>query len=505
MTTAPNQVRALLRLRWQMVRVPGVRLAIALAGVLVLYLLEAAVTSTSRLSVPALATAVRLGPTAFLGFGVLAVVAPLTAGGGNEIFPPDQLVAYPVRPSTQFLGGLILAPVNLVWVLQLVVLAAETAYLCAGLPPGGSPLLGGVTTAMFVAALTVLGQAVAWLVVGLRQTVGGRRTVQVTALLVLAVGFFVVRTGSGPAFLDASPTHTVVRGVIAGGSGDLGRWAATTAGLLALLLTALLAGSRVCGWALRRPGDATVVGESRQVRRRRPGKSALHELVTVDRASVWRAPALRRGGLVLAVMPGLISAGGAVPWTSLVILPGLVAAGAGLLFGVNAFCLDASGAVWLASLPHAPGLVARAKVIVLTETVAGAVVVAAVAGSLRSPGLPTPAELSAIVAAAIACTAVVVATGMAMSVRHPHRAELRGPRDAVAPPGALAFASLRLAAPAALVGVVLEGAAQSGAAFLPPLLALPVVGVAWWSLRRSLRRYDDPLCRSRIVQTVSSG
>jgi hypothetical protein len=76
---------------------------------------------------------------------------------------------------------------------------------------------------------------------------------------------------------------------------------------------------------------------------------------------------------------------------------------------------------------------------------------------------------------ALTCTAVVVAQCLGASVRRPHRADLRSPRDAVAPPGALAYASLRLAAPTALVGLVLAAAAASGTWWLPLLCAVPPV------------------------------
>lgn len=496
-----SQLGALLSLRWRMIRSRRVRWVIRGAGLLLLYLLVVVARSSGVLERAALETAVKLAPQAFLGFGVLAVIAPLTAGGGNELFPADQLVAYPVRARTQFVGGLLLAPVNLVWVLQIFALVAETAFLTRG----GDAWLGAATTTLFVAALTVLGQALAWTVVGLRQTRNGRRLVGSLGAAVLVTGFLVVRSGAGNAVIDASPTRTVVSGVVAGAHEQLGRWALTTAGLLLILLVGLAVGWRTCGWALRRPGDAGAVREARPVRRRLERGGELRELVAVDRASVWRAPALRRGGIVLAVMPGLVAAGAAVPWQSLVVMPGLVAAGAGLLFGVNAFCLDGSGALWLASLPHDPALVARAKVIVLTETVLAAVVVAAAAGSLRSAGVPSAAVLSAIVASGVSCTALVVATAMAMAVRSPHRADLRGPRDAVAPPGALALASARLALPAGLVGIAFEGTAGSGAWWGPVLLAIPVLVGCWAWLRRSLNGYANPTVRARIVQVVSSG
>ena len=498
MTAARTQLVALLRLRWQLVRGAGLRVGLVATALFLLWLVQLVVTSSSALDAPTLATAVELAPSAYLGFGILALIAPLTSGGGNEIVPADQLVAYPVRPTTLFLGGLVLAPLNLVWVVQLLVLAAMTAYLTldTSLPRGA------LTTAAYVCCLTVLGQATAWLVVGLRQTRAGRRTVGAAAVLGLLAAVVTVRGGQGGAALAASPTHSIVRAVSADQPTS---WAVTTAVLLALVLLGLLLGFRLCGWALGRPGDAGSSRHLEPVRRRAPRRSALRELVAVDRASVWRAPALRRGGLVLAVLPGLIAAGAAVPWQSLIVLPGLVAAGAGLLFGVNAFCLDGSGALWLASLPHEPHLIARAKAVVLTETVLGAVVVAALAGSLRSPGSPTGAEVAGIVAAGLACTAVVVAQCLRASVRRPHHAELRGPRDAVAPPGALAFASALLATPTAFVGVIIAAAATTGEWWLPLGLGVPVILAAGLSLARTLRRYDDPVVRARVVQIVAAG
>ena len=501
MTGAVGQLRALLALRWQMARTPGLRMGLVLGAVGLGWLLTLVLGSGDGLDAPTLATALELAPTAYLGFGLLAVVAPLTAGGGNEVVPPDQLVAYPVRASTHFFGGLVLAPLNLVWVLQLLVLAAMTAYLTIG----GSLVRGALTSLAYVLALTVLGQALAWLVVGLRQTRRGRRVVTGAGLGLLGACLLVVRLGYGDAVLAASPTRAVVRGVVLGGAGEVLPWLVTTGTLLLALVLGLVVGARLCGWALGRPGDAGTGHRSGPVRRRAPQRSALRELVAVDRASVWRAPALRRGGLVLAVLPGLVAAGAAVPWESLVILPGLVAAGAGLLFGVNAFCLDASGAVWLASLPHDPALVLRAKAIVLTETVLAAVVIAAAAGSLRSPGSPTAAEVTAIVVSGLASTLVVVTIALAASVRHPHRADLKGPRDAVAPPGALALVSIRLAAPTAAVGVLIASSLEFGAWWWPLVFALPPALLCVLSLRRTVRRYADPVQRSRIVQVVSSG
>ncbi len=500
-TGAGVQLRALFHLRWQMVRSDGVRASLILIALGIGWLMLIVAQGAGALDPVRAATAVELAPEAFLGFGILALIAPLTAGGGNEIVPPDQLVAFPIRPRTQFLGGLVLAPLNLVWVLQILALIAVTVLLTAG----GSAALGALTTATYVTALTALGQAVAWGVVGLRESHRGRQVVASGGALLLLGLVVVVKAGLGGALLDHAPTGPVVAGVVAGAGGDWLRWGLTTGVLLTSTVALLHLGERACGWALRRPGDVGALRSSRSVRRRPARRSELRTLIALDRASVWRAPALRRGALVLAVLPGLAAGGAQVPWESLVVLPGLVAAGAGLLFGVNAFCLDASGAVFVASLPHDPRLVARAKALVLTETVLIAAVIAAVAGSLRSPGRPTTAVLVAIAVSALTCTAVVVARGMASSVRRPHKAELKGPRDAVAPPGALALASVHLAVPAGLVGLLLGGTAQSRIWWLPVAVAAPILLWCWLSLVRSFRTWADPVARSRIVSTVSAG
>jgi len=498
-TGAGTQVRALLLLRWQMTRAPGLRIAVVLTALGLGWLLQVVVAAAGGLDDPVLGTVVELAPSVYLGFAGLAVIAPLTAGGGNELVPPDQLVAYPVRAGTQFLGGLVLAPLNLVWLVQLVAVAALTAALTIG----GSLSAGALTSAAYVLAVTLAGQALAWTVVGLRLRRSGRRLVVAAGLCLLVGATLVVRSGRGGQVLDASPTRYVSRAVLAGGAGDHHVWLPVTGALLVAALAAGALGVAACGWALRRATDITGSGPSR-VRRRPERPGALRGLVAVDRASVWRAPALRRGGAVLLLLPGLLAAGAAVSWDSLVVLPGLVAAGAGLLFGINALSLDGPGAVWLASLPHDPALVLRSKAVVLTETVLAAVVAAALAGAARSPGTPTAGQLSAIAGSALVCTAVVVTLCLRLSVRHPHRAELRGPRDAVAPPGALALASARLALPTAVVGI-LFGAASHVNGLWPLLLALPLLALCALSLRRSLHRYADPQVRARIVQTVAAG
>lgn len=498
---AGRQLWALVRLRWTLVRSPLVRLGLLGAMAVAPVLGALVLLNRDAVEQPSLVAAVHAAPAAFLGFGVLAVLAPLTASG-SELVPSDQLVAYPVRPGTLFLSSLVLAPVNLVWVVQLLVLTAETGFLTLGQPYLAQ---GAVTTTLFVLACTGVGQALSWWLSGLRRVRRGRVLLRVAVVALAVAGVAVVRTGHAGAVLDHSFGPPVADAVAAGGRGDLGAWAPVTVVLLAVVLGALWLGVRACRWSLRRPNDLGGDRTARPVRRRAPAATAYQALLATDRASVWRAPALRRGALVLGIMPGLAAAGVGLPWRSLVFLPGLVAAGGGLLFGFNAFCLDGSGAVWLASLPHPPGLIARAKARVTAESVLLSAGLAAAVGSVRALGTPTATQLTALLATVVGCSWLVVAICLAHAVRRPYRADLTGPRDAVAPPGAMVLTSVKLVFPTAVLGAVLEASATAPQWWLPLVIALPVTALSSWSISTDLRRYDDPVRRARIVSVVSAG
>ena len=499
------QVRPLIALRWRMLRSARARKGfIALAALVPVLCLVAAVAAVT---VPRDRTfdVLLLAPSAYLTVALLTLLGPLIAGGGQELFPTGQLDAYPVTVSYPVLD----------------VTGAHTAQPRVDHParragradhvvadPGPGIGLSVLTCLIFLAAVTLAGQALAWYVVGVRQRAWGRRASWWLAVALAAAGAAIAVTGHLSAVLNHSPTTWVVIGAIngaAGGAAGYRSWATVTWTLVVAAWFAYRLGMRACAWSLRQPTGAGGASETGRVRRRGQSPSALRARLAVDRASVWRSSSLRRGLLVLGILPGAVAALAGLDWPSLVMLPGLVAAGAGLLFGVNVFCLDGSGAVWLASLPGDARVLFRAKAQVVGEVCAVAVALALVAGATRAGRPPTAAEAVALVGCAVVSVSRVVATCMGLSLLRPHHAQLLGPRDTPAPPGAMAAYSVRLAVSTTLVAVLFSGVSQTDDWRLPAALVVPFLLFSARRLVGSSRLWLDPTVRARVVATVASG
>lgn len=498
-TGAFAQLRALISLRRTMVRSRRGRFGfLSLALVVPLGLLAAASAGRFLPSARAFDLSL-LTPTVFLGFAGLSVLSPLAAGGGQDLYPAEQLVAYPVGATTQFLSGLVVLPLNLAWLTQLLAVCASAFLL---LPLGPRSLPSVALVAAYVLAVSATGQLVTWVAIGLRRTRRGRQLVWAGFAGLALTAVLAVRLVGATTLLDRSPTTRIVVAVLDAGSGHVGRSLSTLAVLVTVGALTLTVGWRACDWALRRPGDAGVFRESRVVRRRQDCQVTLH---AVDRLGVWRSPSLRRGILVLGLLPGGISALLGIDWTTLVILPGLVAAGSGLLFGVNAFCLDGSGATWLASLPHDPMLAIRAKTRAIAEVCLAGVLLAVGAAVLRVDRGPTAAELTALLTAMVVTVVSVVGTCLRLSTTRPHRAELRGPRDTPAPPGAMAVYSLKLALGTTFLGLFLSASSQAGLWWLPLAMGMPALLLGTRRVSSAWSIWADPVARARVVSTVAQG
>jgi hypothetical protein len=483
-----------------MVRLAEARIGFAVLGAGGFLLLVTAVAVARE--VPrtlAFDTAVVL-PSALLGFAVLAVLAPLIAGGGYELYPDDQLVSYPIRPATTFVASLIQAPLNLAWMVQVIVLAAATSFAVNSSIAllWALPVLG-----VYIASVTVLGQTISWLVVGARQTRRGEAAVWLVAAVTATGSLGVLVTRHVTDLLDRAPTVPVVTAMI-GSSVSHIAW--VTACLLADTIASAWAGVRLVGWCQRRPARLRAVGrQAASMPRRSARVTTYREILATDRASVWRSAPLRRGALVTALLPGVLAAAAGVDWFTIVVIPGLVAAGAGLLFGVNLFALDAQGAVWLAAQPLDPRTQMRAKLQVTAEVCLASAALSTIVAALRSDRAPGPADLAAVICALVACTTAVVAVCSDLSVSRPHRADLRGARDTPAPPGAMVSYSVRLATVATVLGMTFGGLAQTGSWIPTVLLCVTIVCLGVVSVQRDLRRYAEVGRRAFVVTTVAHG
>lgn len=473
----------------RLVAAGGLFLGLTLAAVLVPALLPGAGHGDRALRI------LLLVPSAYAAFALVALVSAIASGGGRELLSRDQGVAFPVSSTTDHLGALLLAPLNIAWLIQSWTLLGAVAY-GTGLRHVVPAVIG---TTLWIALATACGQIVAWAIEGVRRLRAGLAVVRglfVACLLIAAALQIAGRLGH---LLDRVPTAGLVAVMVGGWTLH---WALTVAGLLVAFALAVLVGAVPAGFAARRPPREELRAEGGQRRPRRLANTDLGQLVRTDRASVWRSVPMRRGVTVLGVGPGLVAVAGALPWHQLPILPGLVASGGALLFGVNAWCLDVRGVLWRESLPVSARAVFAARAWVLTEFLLAASTVTLLLGALRA-GRPTAAELCALVCAWVVVLVQVVSAAMRWSLRSPYAVDLRSARATPAPPVAMVAYSTKLAVGTTLTSLVFSGLARVPAWPVSILVACPFI--AWSVIRLWQARdgWEDPVERARVVMTVA--
>lgn len=525
---ATGQVVALLHLRWSLLRAP--RGALLVAGTAVVAVLGPALLALGAWVVPHVpfarrTEAVELLPTAYLVLAVGLVVAAVASSGGRELIPRDELVAYPMSPTADHLGALLLAPLNLAWLLQTLALGLVTgvaagsealrapdATQSVSLTAGGwwGVAVAGVVTAAWVLVVTTVAQAAAWVVELVRTLPRGRWWLRGTGLAAAAglVLWFDVERVVG--LLDRTPTARVSDQALAAASGDTVGGLGAVAWLLVAALVTGACGAWLCGLLVRRPGRELARHETRRYAARAlPDAGDVLAEVRIwrrmDWASVRRAAPLRRGLLVLLVTPALGGLVARMAATDVVLLTAVAASGSGLLFGVNAFALDGPGAAWRASLPMPSRTWVAARALVLTELVGVTAVVATAAALVWATGSLTATTVVATVMAVVTMTGQVVARCLRWSTTRPHGAPLRTPRDSPAPPGAMASYSAQLVLATIGLGIVLSVVSRTSWVVLPVLVCLPSLALTAASVRASLSRWEDPLARAHVVDTVARG
>jgi hypothetical protein len=439
-------------------------------------------------------------PTAYLAFLLTTTMAVVGSGGGRELLPRDQAVAFPLSPTTDHLGALLLAPLNIAWLIQVWTLLAATAY---AVQPHSLPWVQ-LTLAVWLLTATTVAQCAAWAVEWVRR---GRHGVGLVRATWVALGgglAGLVAFGRLGDVLDGGPGVTIATVVFAAGSSSWLVWLAGLLCFIGLAVAAVAAGAGLAHAVARRtPRDEAKVEGQTYPPESMPA-SDLAALVRTDRASVLRSVPLRRGLVVLALLPGLVAAGGQLGWEMLPVLPGLVAAGGALLFGINAWCLDGVGALWRDSLPVDPRLafVARAQVLleILTVATLGCLGIAA----LRAGGLPTSAELAAVLCTVLVVSLQVVARSMQWSVRRPYAMDLRSARGTPAPPFAMLTYSGWLAFSSTMTGLVFGLTARADGPSWAVTLAIPFVLAAVRRIVITMREWNEPDRRARVVATVSA-
>ena len=104
-------------------------------------------------------------PTLYLGFLALAILAAIASGGGREVVPREQAVAYPVSTVTEHFGALLLAPLNIAWLIQAWTVLGLTTYVL-----GPTTLAAAVLPLLlWIGLSTAVGQAVGWAFEGIRR------------------------------------------------------------------------------------------------------------------------------------------------------------------------------------------------------------------------------------------------------------------------------------------------------------------------------------------------
>ena len=430
------------------------------------------------------------------GFLILAIASAVASGGGRELLHREHATVYPVSPTTDHLGALLLAPLNIAWLLQAWLLLGATAY---GVPRAFlAPAQVGMV--LWIAAATALGQVVAWTMEAVRRREHGIAVVRTLAVALFAAAVLLQLSGNLGTLLDSFPTTRLAEGLLNGLSGQ---WVVCVLVEVLVLVAAVALGAVPAHLAAQRtPRDELRVESGTYPARRLP-RSPLAGLVRVDRGSVWRAVPMRRGLAVLAIGPGVVALAGDLDWAQMTILPGLVASGGALLFGVNAWCLDGRGGLWRESLPVGPWAVFAARAWVLTEFLLAASLVTMVLAGLRA-GVPTASELTALVCTWVVVVLQVVSAAMRWSARRPFAVDLRSARATPAPPLAMVGYSTKLAVTTTLTSLIFSGLARTPYPQIAVLVAAPFVVCSLVRLLHARDSWTDPVQRARVVTTVAA-
>lgn len=437
---------------------------------------------------------------AFVGFILINLASSVASGGGRELLARDQGVPFPLSPITDHFGALLMAPLNLAWLVQAWMLLALTGFVA-----GTEGLLPGVLlTGLFIAFGTGLAQLVGWSVEWVRRGPRGRLLIRTAGVALGVVVALLQVTGLLFPALRAVPTGALAATIAQGGEpGAWGSWLGWLLLLLVITAGVVVAGVIPAAAVGRRAAADEDRADSRRHSPRADATSDFLTLLRFDRTSVYRAVPLRRGLITLTAMPAIGAAAFAPDWAMLVLLPGLIASGGALLFGVNAWCLDGRGMLWRESLPASPTLSYDVRSWLLLESLAFSAMMPIVAGGLRA-GVPTMAEAAAALSVLVVVLVQITATSMSWSVHNPQSADLRSARATPASPLIMVGYSARLAFSTTMIGLFFGALGTTVAWWVVAAWATPFL--TWSTVRwlRARRAWCEPAVRGLVTVTVSA-
>ena len=175
-------------------------------------------------------------PTGMAGILLISAVSAIASGGGREMVSREQGVAFPISPTSDHLGALLLAPLNISWLIQAWVLLGVTSYVV------GPALLPTALPAMllWMALATAVAQVIAWSVEAVRRRRHGVVTMRLVLGALALAAVWVQASGRLTDVLDSIPTRDVLFGAVSGWGWP---WGQTVLAELGVLLVAVVVGA----------------------------------------------------------------------------------------------------------------------------------------------------------------------------------------------------------------------------------------------------------------------
>lgn len=137
------------------------------------------------------------------------------------------------------------------------------------------------------------------------------------------------------------------------------------------------------------------------------------------------------------------------------------------------------------------------------EVLLAATALALLLGSLRA-GVPTTAQVVAVLCSSLVVTLQVVSGSMRWSVRHPFAVDMRSARATPAPPLTMVGYSTRLALATTFTGMLFVATSRAPSWQWSVLLAAPFLLFSLLRLMQTANAWEKPDVRSLVVTTTAS-